>query len=165
MRKLFYLMLLASCSVFFAGAQELLKGNASYYSDKLHGRRMANGERYNRDSMTCAHRKFPFGTMLKVRNPLNGRTVIVRVTDRGPFSKRFIIDLSRAAARELGIIAAGFSQVEITPYHAGKVPYLLEEDSLPEIPELDLQYTPAATYPEPIWQQDSTKIEPKDEQP
>lgn len=136
--------------------KELIKGNASYYSDKLHGRRMANGERYHRDSMTCAHLKFPFGTMLKVRNPLNDRSVIVRVTDRGPFSKRFIIDLSRAAARELGIIAAGFSMVEITPYHVGEIPYRVEEDSLLEIPELDMQYTPAATYPEPIWQRDST---------
>ena len=144
-----------------AKSEDIIKGNASYYSDKLHGHRMANGERYHRDSMTCAHLKFPFGTMLKVRNPLNDRSVIVRVTDRGPFSKRFIIDLSRAAARELGIIAAGFSQVEIVPYHVNQIPYRIEEDSLPEIPELDLQYTPAATYPEPIWQRDSTNINQK----
>lgn len=136
----------------------MFKGNASYYSDKLHGRRMANGELYHKDSMTCAHLKFPFGTWLKVRNPLNDRTVIVRVTDRGPYSKRFIIDLSRAAARELGIIAAGFSQVEITPYHPNEVPYRAEEDSLQEIPELDLQYTPAATYPDPAWQRDTTEV-------
>ena len=141
---------------------ELIKGNASYYSDKLHGHRMANGQRYHRDSMTCAHLKFPFGTMLKVRNPLNDRSVIVRVTDRGPYSKRFIIDLSRAAARELGIITAGFSQVEISPYHFNQIPYRAEKDSLPEIPELDLQYTPAATYPEPIWQRDSTETNSKD---
>ena len=166
MKELLFSIFLAASPVLFANAQEAAKaelgkgiliGNASYYSDILHGRKMANGERYNKDSLTCAHRKFPFGTLLKVRNPLNDRTVIVRVTDRGPFSKRFIIDLSRAAARELGIIAAGFSQVEITPYHAGQVPYRAEEDSLPEIPELDLQYTPAATYPDPIWQRDSTE--------
>ena len=156
MKALFLLLFITFWSALVSSAQELYKGNASYYSDKLHGRRMANGERYNRDSMTCAHLKFAFGTLLKVRNPINGRTVIVRVTDRGPFSKRFIIDLSRAAAQELGIIRAGFSQVEITPYHAGKIPYRLEEDSLQEIPELDLQYTPAATYPTPIWQCDST---------
>ena len=149
-------------SLLHAPKKELIKGNASYYSDRLHGRRMANGERYHRDSMTCAHLKFPFGTMLKVRNPLNDRTVIVRVTDRGPFSKRFIIDLSRAAARELGIITAGFRMVEITPYHAGEIPYRAEEDSLPEIPELNLQYTPAATYPDPIWQRDSTNNNPQE---
>lgn len=141
-----------------ASNQKLITGNASYYSDKLHGRRMANGEIYHRDSMTCAHLKFPFGTMLKVRNPLNDRSVIVRVTDRGPYSKRFIIDLSRAAARELGIITVGFSQVEITPYHPNQIPYRAEEDSLLEIPELDLQYTPAATYPDPVWQRDSTEV-------
>ena len=145
--------------------QGLIKGNASYYSDKLHGRRMANGEIYHRDSMTCAHLKFPFGTMLKVRNPLNDSTDIVRVTDRGPYSKRFIIDLSRAAARKLGIITAGFSMVEISPYHINQIPYRAEEDSLPEIPELDLQYTPAATYPDPIWQRDSTKTDPQEKQP
>lgn len=147
------------------GQWSMIKGNASYYSDKLHGRRMANGEPYDKEGMTCAHLKFPFGTMLKVRNPLNDRTVIVRVTDRGPYSRRFIIDLSRAAARELGIIKAGFSMVEITPYHAGKVPYRAEEeeDSLLEIPELDLQYTPAATYPDPIWQRDSTQVKPEKE--
>ncbi len=147
------------------GQWSMIKGNASYYSDKLHGRRMANGEPYDKEGMTCAHLKFPFGTMLKVRNPLNDRTVIVRVTDRGPYSRRFIIDLSRAAARELGIIKAGFSMVEITPYHEGKVPYRAEEeeDSLLEIPELDLQYTPAATYPDPIWQRDSTQTEPEEE--
>lgn len=143
--------------------EQVVKGNASYYSDKLHGRRMANGKPYDKDSMTCAHRKFPFGTRLKVRNPLNDHSVIVRVTDRGPFSKRFIIDLSRAAANKLGIIKAGFCMVEITPYHAGEIPYRAEEDSLPEIPELDLQYTPAATYPDPIWKSDSTETNPKSE--
>ncbi|MBO7137782.1 MAG: septal ring lytic transglycosylase RlpA family protein [Bacteroidaceae bacterium] len=143
----------------------LIKGNASYYADKFHGRRTASGEIYNKDSMTCAHLKFPFGTLLKVRNPLNDRTVIVRVTDRGPYSKRFILDLSRAAARELDIIRAGFTMVEITPIHPYDIPYRAEEDSLLEIPELDLQYTPAATYPEPIWQRDSTQTSPQDKQP
>lgn len=158
-KKRLYLLLLCLLPCLLGFAQEVFRGNASYYSDKLHGRRMANGERYDRDDMTCAHLKFPFGTLLKVRNPLNDKTVIVRVTDRGPYSKRFIIDLSRAAAAKLGIIAAGFSQVEITPYHPKVVPYRAEEDSLPEIPELDLQYTPVATYPTPVWQADSTKTE------
>ena len=159
MKKRLEMILLCLLAGLFCVAQEMFKGNASYYSDKLHGRRMANGERYHRDSMTCAHLKFPFGTMLKVRNPLNDKTVIVRVTDRGPYSRRFIIDLSRAAAKKLGIIAAGFSQVEITPFHPEVVPYKAEEDSLPEVPELNLQYTPVATYPDPVWQRDSTDTE------
>ena len=164
MKKLFLILLFASavllpCALSQVPAKDTFKGNASYYSDKLHGRKMANGERYHRDSMTCAHLKFPFGTLLKVRNPKNDRTVIVRVTDRGPYSKRFVIDLSRAAAQELGIIRAGFAMMEITPYHPSEIPYRIEEDSLPELPELEKNYTPAATYPDPIWQRDSTKAE------
>ncbi|MBR1499917.1 MAG: septal ring lytic transglycosylase RlpA family protein [Bacteroidaceae bacterium] len=159
MKKRLEMLLLCLLLCLFCEAQEMLKGKASYYSDKLHGRRMANGQLYHRDSMTCAHLRFPFGTMLKVRNPINDRTVIVRVTDRGPYSKRYIIDLSRAAAKKLGILAAGFCQVEITPFHPEVVPYRAEEDSLPEVPELNLQYTPVATYPDPVWQRDSTDTE------
>lgn len=138
-------------------AQEKYRGQASYYSNKLHGHRMSNGELYHMDSMTCAHLKFPFGILLKVRNPLNDRTVIVRVTDRGPFSKRRIIDLSRAAARELGIIKAGFCEVEITPYHPATVPYRIEDDSVPELPELHLRYSPIPVYPVPVWQEKTTQ--------
>lgn len=137
-------------------AQDMLKGNASYYSDKLHGRKMSNGDPYHRDSMTCAHLKYPLGTMLKVRNPINNKEVIVKVTDRGPHTKRFILDLSRAAAKELDIIRSGFSQVEITPYHKNEIPYRPEVEE-EEIPELDLQYSVAATYPEPAWQSDTVR--------
>lgn len=162
-RSLLLLLLITFFSPFVGSAQEqeanIIKGNASYYADKFHGRRTASGEPYHRDSMTCAHLKYPFGTLLKVRNPLNDRTVIVRVTDRGPYSKRFIIDLSLAAARKLDIIAAGFRLVEITPYHPNEIPYRIKEDSIPELPELDLHYTPSATYPDPIWQRDTTKVE------
>lgn len=141
------------------GAQDLssMKGNASYYSNRLHGRHMSNGERYNKDSMTCAHMKYPFGTLLRVTNLVNGREVVVKVTDRGPYHKRYIIDLSYAAAKQLGIIYAGFSPVEIKPYIQDRVPFL-PSDTLLQVPELDLQYTPAATYPEPAWQRDSLPL-------
>lgn len=135
-----------------ACAQILSKGNASYYSDALHGRKMSNGERYHRDSLTCAHMKLPFGTMLKVRNLMNDKTVVVKVTDRGPFSKRFVLDLSRAAARQLDILGRGYVPVEISFYTPGKVPFLLEEPDV-HIPELDLQLRTLAEYPEPLWQQ------------
>ena len=137
---------------------QTIKGNASYYADKFHGRRTASGEIYNKDSMTCAHLKYPFGTILKVRNPLNDRTVYVRVTDRGPYHKHRIVDLSRAAARKLGIIQAGFSMVEITPFFPNEIPYRPEDNAPLEIPELELLYMPAATFPEPAWQRDSTKV-------
>ena len=94
-------------------AQEVQKGKASYYARKFGGRKTASGERLHHDSMTCAHRTHPFGTLLRVKNPANGREVIVRVNDRGPFVRGRIVDLSRAAARELGIIAQGIAHVEV----------------------------------------------------
>lgn len=154
-------LLLSLLSVFgqtTTAQEKMITGNASYYADKFHGRRTASGEIYHKDSMTCAHLKYPFGTVLKVRNPLNDKTVIVRVTDRGPYSKRFVLDLSRAAARELDIISAGFSMVEITPIHTFQVPYRVEDDGIEEIPQLEMQFTPAATFPEPVWQRDTVCV-------
>ncbi len=133
------------------------KDVASYYADRFHGRKMANGERYHRDSFTCAHLKFAFGTILKVRNPVNQKECLVEVTDRGPYSKKFTIDLSRAAARHLGIIQRGYMPVEITPYYSGTVPYKLGPIEYPEIPELVLNYEPAVTYPYPVWRKDTTQ--------
>ena len=85
----------------------------SYYSSSLHGRKMSNGERYNRNGFTCAHRTLPFGTRLKVTNPRNGKEVEVRVTDRGPYAHGRIVDLSYAAARELGMISSGVAYVKV----------------------------------------------------
>ncbi len=148
------LLLLGANTHVFAEEQDTIIGKASYYSDKLHGRTMSNGRPYHRDSMTCAHLKFPFGTMLKVKNPVNDKEVIVTVTDRGPYSKRYIVDLSRAAAKELGLIHRGWAMVEITPYIPQKVPYKLKQE-LPEIPELNIEYSPIAIYPDPAWKDDS----------
>ncbi len=88
-------------------------GQASWYADKFHGRRTANGERYDREEFTAAHRSLPFGARLCVRSLVNGRTVIVRVNDRGPFAPGRIIDLSRAAAEELGMLGLGIKPVEL----------------------------------------------------
>lgn len=98
-----------------ARAQHTQVGKASYYGNKFHGRRTSDGSRYHRDSLTCAHRTLPFGTLLRVRNVKNGREVIVKVTDRGPFSHGRIVDLSMAAARQLDMVAAGVAKVEATP--------------------------------------------------
>ena len=97
-----------------------IKGKASWYD--AHGRFTANGERFHKDSLTCAHRTFPFGTRLRVRNLRNGREVVVRVTDRGPFGGKYCIDLSIAAARILGIVRMGFAEVEITKVNETIVP-------------------------------------------
>jgi len=74
---------------------------------------MSNGTPYHQDSLTCAHRTLPFGTILEVRNLKNNKKVVVKVTDRGPHLKSRIIDLSYAAAKELGIVGEGSAQVEI----------------------------------------------------
>ncbi|HRZ97744.1 MAG TPA: septal ring lytic transglycosylase RlpA family protein [Paludibacter sp.] len=89
-------------------------GFASYYGNEFHGRRTSDGSRYHRDSMTCAHKTYPFGTLLLVRNPKNDKTVIVKVTDRGPHTRNRLIDLSYSAAKEIDIVRAGIAKVEVT---------------------------------------------------
>jgi len=88
-------------------------GKASYYSDKLQGRKTASGEPYDKRALTAAHRTLPFGTKVRVTNTKNGESVTVRVNDRGPFSKGRIIDLSRAAFSAIGNISAGILTVTI----------------------------------------------------
>jgi|GEM_PF-336535 len=88
-------------------------GVASYYGRRFHGRRTANGERFNMNAMTAAHRTLPFGSQVRVTNPRNGRSVVVRVNDRGPFIRGRSIDLSRAAAERIGMISRGHARVEL----------------------------------------------------
>lgn len=92
---------------------EIDGGVASYYGNELAGNRTASGERFDPNGMTAAHRSLPFGTRLRVTDPSTGRSVIVRVNDRGPFHKGRILDLSEAAARELGIVRRGRAVVQI----------------------------------------------------
>ncbi len=87
------------------------KGIASWYGRKFHGHKTANGERYNMYAMTAAHKTLPLPCYVRVTNRNNGRSVIVRVNDRGPFKKNRIIDLSWAAAKKLGVIATGTAPV------------------------------------------------------
>lgn len=89
------------------------RGSASYYAAKFDGRRTANGERFDNGAMTAAHRTLPFGTLVRVTNVANGRSVIVRINDRGPFTRGRMIDVSRAAADELGLVARGHGMVEL----------------------------------------------------
>jgi len=96
-----------------AAEQEIARGLASWYGHKFHGRRTANGERFDMNALTAAHPSLPFGTRLTVRNPANGREVAVRVNDRGPHTGRRIIDLSRAAAQAIGLVKAGVGTVVV----------------------------------------------------
>ncbi|MBP3775184.1 MAG: septal ring lytic transglycosylase RlpA family protein [Bacteroidaceae bacterium] len=97
----------------FAIAQKQV-GKATYYHNRFHGRRTSNGEIYHRDSFTCAHKTLPFGTMVRVRDTRTDKEVTVKVNDR--LGHGTMIDLSYAAARELGIVGRGTTTVEIEPF-------------------------------------------------
>ncbi|MFN4361883.1 MAG: septal ring lytic transglycosylase RlpA family protein [Hylemonella sp.] len=88
-------------------------GQASYYGNEFHGRKTANGERFDQGKLTAAHRTLPFGTRVKVTNTQNGKTVVVRVNDRGPFVKGRIIDLSSSAFKNIASLNAGVVPVRI----------------------------------------------------
>ena len=92
-------------------ATTVLRGRASWYGSYFQGRRTTSGERYNRFAYTCAHKTLPFGTRLRVTNVKNGKSVVVRVSDRGPFRHQRIIDLSEIAARPLGVVECGAATV------------------------------------------------------
>ncbi|MCX6179500.1 MAG: septal ring lytic transglycosylase RlpA family protein [Chlorobiales bacterium] len=89
------------------------EGKASYYADQFHGRRTANGETFNMHKLTAAHPSLPFGTWVKVTNLHNGKDVVVRINDRGPYVKGRIIDLSIDAAKEIGIMRSGTVRVKL----------------------------------------------------
>ncbi len=89
-------------------------GYASWYGPGFHGKRTANGERYNMHAMTAAHKILPMNTLVRVKNLSNGREVVVRINDRGPFVKGRIIDLSREAARRIGMMGSGTTKVRVT---------------------------------------------------
>jgi len=99
---------------------------ASYYADKFHGRKTASGTKYHKNKYTAAHRSLPFNTKVKVTNMSNDSSVIVTITDRGPYAKGRIIDLSYCAARELNFIKKGITKVKIE----------ILSDSLPPIPNI-----------------------------
>ena len=88
-------------------------GIASFYANKFNGRLTANGEIFSNSKMTAAHKTLEFGTIVRVTNRRNGRQVMVRINDRGPWIKGRVIDLSRAAAREIGMIKRGTARVDI----------------------------------------------------
>jgi rare lipoprotein A len=93
--------------------REVERGQASWYGPRFHGRRTASGERYDQHAMTAAHKTLPFGTLVRVRSLVTGKEVDVRVTDRGPFVRGRIIDVSRAAAEALGMMGVGVKQVSL----------------------------------------------------
>lgn len=118
------------------------RGIASWYGTKFHGRRTSSGERYDMYAMTAAHKTLPIPTYVEVTNLENGRKVIVKVNDRGPFHSNRIIDLSYVAAHKLGILGAGTGRVEvhaIDPRAPAPAPKTRVADASPEAANLYLQ--------------------------
>ena len=137
------------------------KGKATFYTRKWDGRKTASGERLYNDSLVCAHKTHKFGTLLLVRNPANGKEVVVKVIDRGPYAKGRIIDLSIRAARELDILSQGVAVVEVSVYKKPtEVPYKPENI---ELPDLEMEVTQGNSIV-PQWQ-DSIVKNQKKEQP
>lgn len=89
------------------------RGEASYYGARHHGKKTASGERFDQAQLTAAHRTLPFGTQVRVTNLDNNKSVILRVNDRGPYSRKRLIDVSHAAAEQLGMLRNGVAPVRV----------------------------------------------------
>ena len=114
MPRFFLFLLLVSGLLAACGGRTFTQtGQASYYADKFRGRRTASGAVYRPGRRTAAHNTLPFGTVVRVTNPRNHRSVKVTITDRGPHVKGRIIDLSKKAARKIGLLDAGVAPVEL----------------------------------------------------
>ena len=95
-------------------------GKASWYGPGFHGKKTSNGERYNMHALTAAHKTLPLGTMVRVSNIDNGKSVVVRINDRGPFHGKRVIDLSKAAATRLGFVHRGMAKVRVEALHGDR---------------------------------------------
>ena len=145
----------------FTAQAQTESGKASFYSKSSSGRRTASGERLHHDSLTCAHRTYPFGTLLLVTNPANGNHVILKVIDRGPYVKGRVIDLSHRAAKELGIIAQGIAPVIVEEFSESVIPFKPAE--IFSKPELDLS-TSDGNAATPIWVELNEHVKKKKQQ-
>lgn len=103
----------ASTALAGSAHSHVQRGIASYYHDSLDGNKTASGQVYRKNRLSAAHKTLPLGTKVRVTDTKTGRSIIVKVNDRGPFVKGRIIDLSRAAARKLGIVKRGIAKVEV----------------------------------------------------
>jgi rare lipoprotein A len=135
------------------------RGIASWYGPKFNGKMTASGERYDMNALTAAHPSLPFGTKIGVRNTRTGREVVVKVNDRGPYSKNRIVDLSYAAAKEVGVVGPGTASVEIYLVPASGAPprFTVQVGAFSE-PEkaIALQRDVVRLYPEAVVDSDGT---------
>jgi rare lipoprotein A len=114
------------------------EGKASYYAYKFHGKKTASGERYHKNKLTAAHRTLPMNTKVKVTNKSNGKWVIVRINDRGPYSRKYIIDLSYRAAKHLGM-TQGKGTVHVVLEEMEDLLHNWPQMFVPELPENGLK--------------------------
>jgi rare lipoprotein A len=112
-RHLFGSLLVVATCALFTGCASQKEGLASYYADKYQGRKTANGETFDTAKLTAAHKTLPFGTRVRVTNLDNGKSVEVRINDRGPYVAGRVIDLSPAAAKKLDMLRAGVVRVRL----------------------------------------------------
>lgn len=113
--KLLHLIIVIACVTSFSSCGKFITetGKASYYGDDFNGKKTANGQTFNKNALTAAHKTLPFGTVVKVTNISNGKTVTVVINDRGPYAKGRIIDLSEKAAANIDMINQGVAQVKL----------------------------------------------------
>ncbi len=128
------LMFALSAASFEAFAQ--MKGKATYYHNRFHGRLTSDGSIYHKDSLTCAHKTLPFGTVLRVINKKNGKEVVVTVNDRGPFRPNTMLDLSYAAAKELDMLHDGV--ISVAAYKVTSLNLPRDKRNIITLPELKI---------------------------
>ena len=107
------LLLAISCLAAAPALAHDFQGSASWYGPGFHGRTTANGETFNQDALTAAHKTLPFGTQVRVTYERTGESVVVRINDRGPYAHGRVIDLSRGAAEEIGLLDSGVGEVRV----------------------------------------------------
>lgn len=157
-RRLLIIALLSTFLCIPCCGQKHQRGKASYYSKRATGARSASGQRIHHDNLTCAHQYYPFGTMLKVTNLRNDKSVIVEVIDRGPFGRGRIIDLSWAAAKKLDMISQGVATVKVERLD-NPVPFKPEQTKLPKVDFEMAEFEPDHYSKRKKWQ--GSKLKPR----
>lgn len=151
MNKRFFSLLLITGFIFSSFCAELYKQDAvvSFYAEDFHGKKTSNGETFNMYVLTCASKNLPFDTILKITNPENGNTVEVRVNDRGPFVANRELDLSKEAAKRLGIVKQGTAHVKIEIVKMGP-DTKLSRDTAAKAQQIMAKKTGTASVPQKI---------------
>lgn len=119
---IYWVLLLSVFTDLYGQSGEPEYGKAAFYADKFQGRKTASGELYDKKKMTCAHKTYPFGTLVRVTRVDNNRSVVVKVNDRGPFHEGYVVDLSRAAAAGLDMVKSGKARVKVELVQQSEAP-------------------------------------------